>query len=357
MNIAVIGASGSVGSELARRIIASRLLEHNERLQLVGRESGSSSKILYGLYTDLMDAYDEICPTVEVTLNAKDISADLIIMAAGTSASTTPSTQNLSRDMLASQNIPVFEYYASSLSQHGHGNEIVICVSNPNELNVEIFARHLDRKRVIGMGAYLDSLRFRKEIAKELGLHRQKVHGFMVGEHGFNMVPLWSDVHVYGFRNDDLKVAIDKIRKGFSTVNLQDDIEKAEDHINNLIKDSKIRQAYELANQYPPDIRTVLKPNITHFSGSKTITGTVNATLELVDTITKGHDTFISGQIKLEGEFCGIYGTIGVPFLVGNCGVEKVLEIPLEIEEKQLLKKSAKNINQKICHWLENTKI
>ncbi len=352
MNIAVIGASGAVGSEIARRTISNRLLEHNERLQLVGREGGPSSHILYGLSTDLKDAYDEICPNVEVILNAEDISADLIIMAAGTTAPVTQSTQNLSRDSLARQNIPIFEYYASALSEHGVGNEIVICVSNPNELNVEIFARHLDRKRVIGMGAYLDSLRFRKEIAKELGLRRQKIHGFMVGEHGCNMVPLWSNVHIYGLQNDTLKVTIDKIRKGYSTVNFQEDVVRASNHINTLIHEGKIGKAYDLANQYPPDLRTVLKPNITHFSGSKTITGTVNATLELVNTITMGHDTFISGQIKLEGEFYGIYGTIGVPFVIGNCGVEKVLEISLDREEKQLLIKNAKNINQKICQWL-----
>lgn len=352
MNIAVIGASGSIGSELARRIIATRLLEPGERLQMVGREGGPSSHILYGLFKDIKDAYDEICPTLEVILNIKDISADIVIMAAGTTAAVTLPPQSLSRDRLAKENIPIFEYYASALAQHGHGNEIVICVSNPNELNVEIFARHLDRKRIIGMGAYLDSLRFRKEIAKEFGLRPQKVHGFMIGEHGSNMVPLWSSVRIYGLKKDALKVAIDKIRKGCCTFNFPDDIARARDQITTLIQEGKIRHAYELADQYPPDMRTVLNPDITHFSGSKTITGTVNATLELVSTITTGHDTLISGQIRLEGEFYGVYGTIGVPFVIGNCGVEKVLEVSLERDEKELFIKNARNINEKICHWL-----
>ncbi|MDR4497808.1 MAG: hypothetical protein MRK02_07810 [Candidatus Scalindua sp.] len=352
MDITVIGASGAVGSEIARKIISTRLLEHNERLQLVGRKEGRSSQILYGLSTDLKDAYDEICPNVEVILNAEEISGDLIIMAAGETAHADQSAQNISRDILAKQNIPIFEHYASALADHGHGNEIVICVSNPNELNVEIFARHLNRKQVIGMGAYLDSLRFRKEIAKELGLRRQKVHAFMAGEHGCNMIPLWSNVHIYGFNEETLHKAIRKMRRGCSTANFHDDLAQARESVNQLINENKIREAYDLADQYPPDLRTVLKPNITHFSGSKTITGTVNATLELVNTITMGHDAFISGQIKMEGEFYGIYGTFGVPFVVGNCGVEKLIEIPLDTEEKQLLLKNAKNINQKICHWL-----
>ena len=352
MDITVIGASGSVGSEIARRIISTRLLEHNERLQLVGREGGRSSQILYGLSTDLKDAYDEVCPNVEVILNAEEISGDLIIMAAGETAHANQSTQNISRDILAKQNIPIFEHYASALAAHGNGNEIVICVSNPNELNVEVFARHLDRKRVMGMGSYLDSLRFRKEIAKELGLRLQKVHAFMAGEHGSNMIPLWSNVHIYGFNEDALHKALRKMRRGYSTVNFQEDFARAWEDVYKLIHENRIKEAYDLADQYPPDLRTVLKPNITHFSGSKTITGTVNATLEFVNTITMGYDALISGQIRLEGEFYGIYGTFGVPFVVGNCGVEKLIEIPLETEEKQLLLKNAKNINQKICQWL-----
>jgi len=38
--------------------------------------------------------------------------------------------------------------------------------------------------------------------------------------------------------------------------------------------------------------------------------------------------------------------------MIGNSGVEEVLDIPLDREEKQLLIQNAKNINQKICEWL-----
>ena len=352
MNITVIGASGSIGSEIARQIVSTRLLENNDRLQLVGRTEGISSKALYGLSIDLQDAYAENCPEIEVILNKENISGDLIIMAAGMSAPVNKAPQNISRDSLAKQNIPVFEKYASALARHGKGSEIVICVSNPHELAVEIFARHLDRKRVIGIGAYLDSMRFRKEIAKDIGIRRQKVHAFMIGEHGNNMVPIWSNIHIYGFQKDTMHNTLNKIRCGYSTINFPEDITQARKDIDTLIIEGKIQEAFILAERYPPDIRVVLKSDITHFSGSKTVAGTVNATRELFKTITLGHDVFISGQIKLEGEFYGIYGTIGVPFMIGNSGVEEVLDIPLDREEKQLLIQNAKNINQKICEWL-----
>lgn len=352
MDITVIGASGSMGSEITRQIISARLLESDERLQLVGRAGGNSSNALYGLFVDIKDAYDEICPIIEVSLVPEEVSGDLIVMAAGATSDINKSAHNITRDTLASQNIPIFENYASSLARYGHGSEIVICVSNPNELAVDIFARHLGRKRVIGMGAYLDSLRFRREIAKDIGVRRQKVHSFMVGEHGFDIVPLWSNVHIYGLKDDDLANTLKKIRRGYLTVNFSRDVTQAMSGINKLINEGKTREAYEFADQYPPDLRVVLKSNITHFSGSKTVTGTANSTLELLKTITLGHDAFISGQIKLEGEFYGIHGTIGVPFVVGNMGVEEVVEIPLVTEEQQLLIQSAKNINQKISKWL-----
>ena len=149
-----------------------------------------------------------------------------------------------------------------------------------------------------------------------------------------------------------MRDTLNKIRRGYSTINFSEDIAQARSNIDKLIIEGKIHEAFILAEQYPPDIRVVLKSDITHFSGSKTVTGTVNATLELIKTITLGHDAFISGQIKLEGEFYGMYGTLGVPFVVGNSGVEKVLEIPLEREENQLLMQNAKIINQKIAEWL-----
>ena len=128
------------------------------------------------------------------------------------------------------------------------------------------------------------------------------------------MIPIWSNIHIFGFQKDTLHDTLNKIRRGYSTINFPEDITQARKDIDTLIIEGKIHEAFIFAERYPPDIRVVLKSDITHFSGSKTVTGTVNATLELIKTITLGHDTFISGQIKLEGEFYGIYGTIGVSF-------------------------------------------
>jgi malate dehydrogenase len=348
MNIAIIGAGGSVGRTIAQLIVAERLLQCDERLMLVGNPKGESAKSLYGLAVDLMDAYAENYPQIDIVFEAKEVRGDLIIMAGGATIPAKSGTDHISRDFLAEQNLPIFEQYASELAKNGHRSEIVICISNPNELAVAIFAKHLGRKRVIGIGAFLDSLRFRKEIALDLGIRRQLIHGFMVGEHGENIVPLWSSIHIYGFKEDNLQRAIKKIRRGHSTVNFLQDVKQTSIKLKELVNEHKIQEAYTLIDKYPPDIRVALKPFVTHFSGSKTVVGTARTSLELIRTITLGNDALISGQIKLEGDFYGIHSTIGVPFVVGNQGVDRIIEIPLTDDEKELLCRCAENVNKKI---------
>lgn len=350
MDIAVIGAGGAVGSEVARLIVSERLLERDQRLLLVGNPKGKSSKSLFGFAVDLMDAYAEVCPQIDVITDPEKINADLIVMAAGQSM-IKDSTMD-SRDALAEYNYPVFEHYASALAKNGRGCEIVVCISNPNELSVAAFANHLGRKRVIGMGSYLDTLRFRKEIAVDLGIRRQLIHGFMLGEHGANMVPVWSATHVYGYDDEALSEALIKIRLGFKFSSFYTDVATVRDKVLEMIREDKINESFELVDSYPPDIRAVVKPFITHLCGSKTIVGTARATLELIQAITSGHDTFISGQVNIQGEFYGIHGTLGVPLIIGNQGVEQIVEIKLTKEEKTVLVQKAKNINKKLEKFL-----
>lgn len=352
MDIAVIGAGGSVGRQIAQMIISDRLLEKDQRLILVGNPEGASGRSVFGFAVDLMDAYAEIGPQIDVTLDPMEMKADLIVMACGATIPVNSKTEETSRDFLAETNFPIFTDYASTLADHGHGNEIVLCVSNPNELAVAVFAKHLGRKRVIGMGAFLDSLRFRKEIALDLGIRRQKIHGFMLGEHGFNMVPLWSSIHIYGFKESELQNTLANIRKGYTTARYYSDVTAASEKLKSLIAEGEVHKAYALVDTYPPDIRVALRPFVTHFSGSKTVAGTAKATLELIRTITMGNDAFISGQLCLEGEFHDIHSTIGVPFVIGNQGVEQIVEIPLTDEEMTLLNQSAGNIQQKIDTFL-----
>ena len=108
MDISVIGASGDVGTETVTQLLAGRVLTPSERLQLVGRVEGKSSSKLYGLQSDLSDAYAEVTPELEVVLTPEKIRGDIVILAAGAPV-TAP---NQTRNELAQLNLPVFRRYA-----------------------------------------------------------------------------------------------------------------------------------------------------------------------------------------------------------------------------------------------------
>lgn len=352
MNIAVLGACGDVGRQIAQQIVSERLLDHNERLVLVGNAAGASARSAYGLAADLTDAYAEICPAIEVVLDPAGIQADLIVVAAGATPKPVPGSAPQNRDGLAEANAKVFRRYAKAIAENGHGHEIVVCIANPVELAVGIFAQHLGRERVVGMGAFLDSLRFRQEIAASLGIRRQRIHAFVAGEHGSLTVPLWSGVHAYGYSEDELSEALKFIRKGVYAENLWETIAKAQAELGVLIQSGRVQEAYAVVDQYPPDIRVVTRPFVTHYSGAKTVIGTARATMEFIRTITQGADVLVSGQVALDGEAYGIHGIIGVPFVVGNRGVDRIFELPIDDAERKLLCESARLCGKKLSRFL-----
>ena len=352
MNIAVIGACGDVGRQIVQHIVVERLLECDQRLVLVGNADGPSARSAYGLAADLTDAYAEICPTIEIVFDPSKIRADLIIAAAGRTPRPTLDVAPMTRDGLAEANAPIFERYARAIAEHGHGHEIVLCVANPVELAVAVFAKHLGRQRVIGMGAFLDSLRFRKEIAADLGIRRQAVHAFIVGEHGTLSVPLWSGVHIFGYGADRLSGELARIRGPRPIEEFPRVVAQAQAELESLIRRGGVREAYAAVERFPPDVRVVVRPFVTHYSGAKTVIGTGHATMEFIRTITQGADALVSGQVAIEGEAYGIHGTIGVPFVVGNRGVDRIFELPMDGAERALLVESARQVRAKIAPYV-----
>lgn len=352
MDIAVIGASGDVGRQIAQQVVVERLLDRDQRLVLVGNANGASARSTYGLAADLVDAYGAIVPQIEVELDSTRVRADLIVMAAGLTPKPTLGEAPMNRDALAQSNAEIFHRYAKAIASQGTGHELVVCITNPVELAVAIFSKHLGRHRVMGMGSFLDSLRFREEIATELDVRRQAVHAFMAGEHGSLAVPLWSGVHVYGQDKEQLDVAVAKMRRGVAIGAFWDAVAEAQSRLRDLIQDGKVQEAYAVVAEYPPDVRVVVRPFVTHYSGAKTVIGTGSATMEFLRTITQGADVLVSGQVTLEGEAYGISGTIGVPFVVGNRGVDRVFELPIDSDERSLLCESARLCGEKITPYL-----
>lgn len=344
MDVSIIGASGDCGREIVTQLLVSRAISPSERLQLVGRVGGRSAQILAGICSDLKDAYAEMAPELDVALHPEEIVADVIVMAAGA----TVGGSITSRAELAQTNLALFETYAKAIAQHGHGHEVVIIVTNPVELAVEVFSRHLGRQRVIGIGAYSDSLRFRREIANDLGIRRQLVKGFVVGEHGDNMVPLWSSVQVQGMDTEELYATLKRLRRGGSIQQFPEDLKREKQAVFTCLNQGQVERAYGYVDRLSPDLRVVLRPYVTHLSGAKTISATANVTVDLVKTLLDGREVVISGQVKLSGEFYGIHTPLGVPIVVTPFGWTQVVPLQLWEEEVQILKRMADRLSRRM---------
>lgn len=345
MDVSIIGASGDCGREIVAQLVGLGALMPTERLQLVGRKNGRSSQILYGLCTDLSDAYAEQAPMLDVALTPEEMVADIIVMAAGATVGGTVMT----RAELSSTNLPIFEQYAQAIARHGYGHEVVIIVTNPVELAVEVFSRHLGRRRVIGIGAYSDSLRFRREIAADLGIRRQLVQGFIVGEHGEGMVPLWSSVKIHGLTADELRDTRHSLRRGRSVSQFPTEVAEEKQIVAQHVREGDIFKAYQYVDSLPPDLRVVVKPFVTHMSGAKTITATANVTVDLVQNLLQGREVVVSGQVQLDGEFYGLRTPFGVPIVVTPFGWTQVVPLQLWAEEADLLEAMATQLNQRLA--------
>ncbi|WP_062314581.1 malate dehydrogenase [Demequina rhizosphaerae] len=351
MDVAIVGATGDVGRAICGQLIERGELGPTSRLQLVGRPGGSSGDAVHGLRVDLIDAHDEHAPHIDVATRPADVVADVIVMTAGRTLPT-GTGQPIDRDKLAADNRRVFEQYADAIAAYGSGHEVVIVVSNPVELAVEVFARRLGRHRVIGMGAWLDTLRFRREIAATLGIRRHRVGGFVAGQHGDRMVPLWSTVRLRGLDPDERTEIVDRLRGDRTLASFASEVRAAKQRIADT---PDVAAAFAAVDSFPPDIQAVIRPYLTHQSGAKTAHGTANATVDLVRTVLDGRDIVVAGQVLLDGEIelggNPWHGVIGVPVAVGPDGWSQVMLDDLAPDESRALWEVAQSINESLVAW------
>jgi malate dehydrogenase len=301
---------------------------------------------VHGLRADLLDAYDGHAPLLDVALRPEDVVADVVVLAAGATAPARAGASS-DRNALAATNLEVFASYAQALAEEGSGHEVVVVVSNPVELGVAVVARALGRRRVIGMGAWLDTLRFRREIAASLGVRRQRVGGFVAGQHGDDLVPLWSSVRISGLDADERRRACASLRGDRLLDTFDAELAAAKRDLS-VSAGSDIEAAFATVETWPPDLRAVARPWLTHQSGAKTSAGTAGATVDLVDTILDGREILVAGQVALDGEITlggkHVRGVLGVPVVLGPEGWTHVLLDDLAPDEERRLARSASRV-------------
>lgn len=345
-SMAIIGASGAVGSTLAAQVLRSQLLEPCDRLQLVGHGSSVSEARLLATRIDLLDAFDDERVEIEVVPKIIDVDADIVVMSSGVGLS--PKCINR-RDMGAA-NRGIFEYVAEQCAARVP-NALFIVVSNPVELAVHILSSKLDRKRVIGMGAQQDSLRFARAIAKDLGISRREVRASVLGEHGQAMVPLWSAVEVLS-SSSRLPDALHQLKEKSASAPLRARVAALQASVVQLLEAGHVAEAYEATRHALPDARIFVEPFITARSMHSTPNATSNATLQCIAAALASDRRRVHGQVLLDGEVLDLHGTCGVPLTLSRDGWHPEPLDWLDVSEQQLLLNAVGSIRDFIADIL-----
>lgn len=218
----------------------------------------------------------------------------------------------MSRDDLLKKNLEIVSGVAREVVKHSP-NTILIVVSNPLDAMVYVAwkASGLPEQKVMGMAGILDTARYRSFIAEELDVSVTDIQALLLGGHGDDMVPLPRYTTVSGIPVTEL-LAADKIEA------IVDRARKGGIEIVNLLKTGS---AY-----YAPGAGAA----------------------EMAEAILKDKRRILPCCVRCDKEY-GIGGFfVGVPVILGENGIEKIIELQLNSEEKQLLDASVDHVKQLI---------
>lgn len=336
MDVAIVGAGGVCGRQLLMQLITERVVPSSARLQLVTHRGGSSESELWGIRADVLDAFSEIAPTLEVAFNPEEVDADIVVMMAGATISGDPGAP-VDRAALGRTNGSIFRQYAEGLANHPR-HPLVIVQSNPVELGVQIFTEYLDPHRVLGAAGFSDTLRFSQEIGTDLKVPRSSVRSLVLGQHGDHLVPCWSQVHVRGVGEQQLRDYIAHVRAGRDLADLPEEIRQGKAQMLDLVRSGHIKEALDFVNGLPTDVRFAVRPFFTHFTAGRTTeVATANAVSWLVSLLMYSVPMVVSAQVRLTDEWEGIEGVTGAPVLLSPNGWSHVMPVQLHDDEVALL--------------------
>ena len=177
----------------------------------------------------------------------------------------------------------------------------------------------------------------------------------MLGEHGDAQVPVWSSVQIHGMDAAELGQTVERLRNGTTPAEFTAVCARERQVINELLKAGRIAEAFTRVDTLAPDVRVVVKPYVTHLSGSKTVQATANVTVDLVSTLLDGREVLVAGQAMLEGDFYGMHGPLGVPVVVGANGISRVVEIPLADAELAQLRVISRRLDDQVKARMADT--
>lgn len=301
--ISVIGA-GFTGATTAL-MLAMKELGDVVLLDIPQLENPTKGKAL-----DMLEAMPVIGADSRVigTANYEDTAnSDLVIITAGVARK-----PGMSRDDLVNTNAGIVKSVTEQVVKYSP-NTILVILSNPVDAMTYVAYKTsgLPKNRVIGQAGVLDTARFNTFVAEELNVSVEDVHGFVLGVHGDDMVPLVRYSNVGG-------VPLEK-----------------------LLPADRIDAIVERTRKGGGEIVNLLGNGSAYYAPAASLT-------QMAESILKDKRRLLPSIAYLEGEFGYQDLFLGVPTILGGNGIEKIVEIELLPEEKSALDKSAESVKNVI---------
>jgi L-lactate dehydrogenase len=297
--VVIVGA-GAVGSTFAYALAQSGLADEIGLLD-------ANLELAKGQVLDL--AHGQIFfPSVQICVaGTKDYAdAHLIVITAGSKQ-----RPGESRLALLQRNAKIIQDIMDEIVRQ-KSSAIVLVVSNPVDILTYVAHQRSGwpRGRVLGSGTVLDSARFRHLLAQHCGVDVHNVHAYIIGEHGDSEVAAWSMTHMAGM---PIEQYCAECKKCGGWTKVQGDIAEA-------VRNS----AYHIIG-YKGATWFAVGLALTHIAAA----------------ILRNQNSVLTVSAVLEGEY-GLSGlSLGVPCLVSQKGIERILEAKLSPDEQKALARSA----------------
>lgn len=307
MKVTVVGA-GNVGATCAD-ILAYREIA-NEVVLVDIKEGLAEGKALDIWEKSPINLYDT--RTIGSTNDySKTAGSTVVVITSGI-----PRKPGMSRDDLISTNAGIVKSVTENVVKHSP-DAIIIVVSNP--LDVMTYQAHLTsghhRTRIMGMAGILDTARYRSFLAEALNVSPKDIQAVLMGGHGDTMVPLPRYTTVAGIP------------------------------VTELIDSQQLDAIIERTKKGGGELVQLMGTSAWYAPGA--------AAAQMVEAIVRDQKRIFPVCAQLQGEY-GIKNTyLGVPVVLGKNGIEKVIELDLNDEEKASLEISGGHVRD-VMNALEN---
>ena len=244
--------------------------------------------------------------------------SDAIIVTAGISRK-----PGMSRDDLISTNTKIMKDIGLSIKKYSP-DAFIICVTNPLDAMTWVLKKTSGTKKnmIIGMAGILDSSRFKFFLSQALNVSKEDIQTMVLGGHGDTMVPLMNYTKI-------------------NSIPLLEFIKK------NNVKKKIIDQIITRTRNGGGEVVSLLKSSSAFYAPA------ISA-YEILESFLRDKKKIMPCSAYLEGEYGVKDLFVGVPVIVGNKGIEKIIELKFNSSENTQFKKSVKSVDNltNICQKL-----